>query len=454
MRAVDIIMKKRGSFVVDDNGRRSMVGDTKLTEDEIKFIVDGYVAGTIPEYQISSWLMAVYFNGMDFEESAALTKLMLHSGDVIELHGSQYEAMGLHGPFVDKHSTGGVGDKISLPLAPIVASCGVQIPMMSGRALGHTGGTLDKLESIEGYKVGLSPDVFRDYIAKDGFAMTGQTKEIVPADRLLYALRDVTGTVESVPLITASILSKKVAEGSDALVFDVKYGSGAFMKTRAAAMELANSLVKTAQVMGKKAAALITNMNTPLGYKIGNFLEIEETVECLQGKGPEDVMELTFALGAQMLILGGAASSKEEGIAKCKEAVASGAALKKFLDNVDRQGGDSKKLMEQVGKRRSQFRADLKADRDGYINIDAYKTGLAGVYLGVGRNKTTDPVCPDAGMVLRVRSGQKVKAGDVVMEVYGKDHECLEPALAKLKEALSYQDSAPETVPLIYKEIN
>ena len=454
MRAVDIIMKKRGSFVVDDNGTKSMVGDTKLAEEEIKFIVDGYVAGTIPDYQISSWLMAVYFNGMDFEESAALTKLMLHSGDVIELHGAQYEAMGLHGPFVDKHSTGGVGDKISLPLAPIVAACGVQIPMMSGRALGHTGGTLDKLESIEGYKVGLTPDVFRDYISKDGFAMTGQTKEIVPADRLLYALRDVTGTVESVPLITASILSKKVAEGSDALVFDVKYGRGAFMKTRAAAMELANSLVKTAQAMGKKAAALITNMNTPLGYKIGNFLEIEETVECLQGKGPEDVMELTYALGAQMLILGGKASSKEDGIAKCKEAVSSGAALKKFLDNVDRQGGDSKKLMEQVGKRRSQYKAELKAEKDGYINIDAYKTGLAGVYLGVGRNKTTDPVCPDAGMVLRARSGEKVKAGDVVMEVYGKDQECLEPALAKLKEALSYQDSAPEKVPLIYKEIN
>ena len=454
MRAVDIIMKKRGSFVVDDNGARSMVGDTKLTEEEIKFIVDGYVAGQIPDYQISSWLMAVYFNGMDFEESAALTKLMLHSGDVIELHGDKYEAMGLHGPFVDKHSTGGVGDKISLPLAPIVAACGVQIPMMSGRALGHTGGTLDKLESIEGYKVGLIPDVFRDYIAKDGYAMTGQTKEIVPADRLLYALRDVTGTVESVPLITASILSKKVAEGSDALVFDVKYGSGAFMKTPAAAMELANSLVKTAQAMGKKAAALITNMNTPLGYKIGNFLEIEETVECLQGKGPADVMELTYALGAQMLVLGEKAASKEEGIAKCKEAVASGAALKKFLDNVDRQGGDSKKLMEQVGKRRSAFKAELKADRAGFVNIDAYKTGLAGVYLGVGRDKTTDPVCPDAGMVLRARTGDKVNAGDVIMEVYGKDEACLEPAMQKLREAVSVQDAEPKKVPLIYKEIN
>ena len=435
MRAVDIIMKKRGSFVVDDNGARSMVGDTKLTEEEIKFIVDGYVAGQIPDYQISSWLMAVYFNGMDFEESAALTKLMLHSGDVIELHGDKYEAMGLHGPFVDKHSTGGVGDKISLPLAPIVAACGVQIPMMSGRALGHTGGTLDTLESIEGYKVGLTPDVFRDYISKDGYAMTGQTKEIVPADRLLYALRDVTGTVESVPLITASILSKKVAEGSDALVFDVKYGSGAFMKTPAAAMELANSLVKTAQAMGKKAAALITNMNTPLGC-------------------PADVMELTYALGAQMLVLGEKAAGKEDGIAKCKEAVASGAALKKFLDNVDRQGGDSKKLMEQIGKRRSAFKAELKADRDGFVNIDAYKTGLAGVYLGVGRDKTTDPVCPDAGMVLRARTGDKVKAGDVIMEVYGKDEACLEPAMQKLREAVSVQDAEPKKVPLIYKEIN
>lgn len=252
MRAVDIIMKKRGNFALGDDGKRSVATDTRLSDEEVKFLVQGYVAGTIPEYQIAAFLMAVYFNGMTFEETGALTECMLNSGEKIELHGAEFETLGLKPPFVDKHSTGGVGDKISLPLAPIVASCGVQIPMMSGRALGHTGGTLDKLESISGYRVGLSPDEFRRLIAKDGYAMTGQTEKIVPADRLLYALRDVTGTVESVPLITASILSKKVAEGSDALVFDVKCGSGAFMKSVEAASELAESLVKTAQAMGKK----------------------------------------------------------------------------------------------------------------------------------------------------------------------------------------------------------
>ena len=299
MRAVDIIMKKRGS-ILNPKG-------SELSKEELDFLINGYVKGDIPDYQISSWLMAVYFNGMTFAETGLLTEIMLHSGDVIDLSG-------LTGPFVDKHSTGGVGDKISLPLAPMVAACGVKVPMMSGRALGHTGGTLDKLDSITGYKSQIPPEEFKTYLQKTGFAMTGQTKQIVPADRLLYALRDVTGTVESIPLITASILSKKVAEGSEALVFDVKYGSGAFMKTKEAATELATSLVKTAQAMGKKASALITNMNTPLGYKTGNFLEIEETVECLQGKGPADVMELTYALGVEMLILGGITDSKEKAL--------------------------------------------------------------------------------------------------------------------------------------------
>lgn len=451
MRAVDIIMKKRGTYITSADGTRTLTGSTALTSDEIKFIVDGYVAGTIPDYQIASWLMAVYFNGMTFEETGALTECMLHSGDVIELHG--YEKEGLHGPFVDKHSTGGVGDKVSLPLAPVVASCGVQIPMMSGRALGHTGGTLDKLESIHGYTVGLTPDTFRKLIAKTGYAMTGQTKEIVPADRLLYALRDVTGTVESVPLITASILSKKVAEGSDALVFDVKYGSGAFMKSIPDAERLASSLVKTAQAMGKKASAVLTAMDTPLGWKIGNFLEIEETLECLQGKGPADVMEETYALGSEMLMLGGKASSEEDGKAKCRNAVESGDALKEFLQNVRDQGGNPEELLAQQGKRRSPFHVTMKAKQDGYITLNAYKTGLAGVNLGVGRNKTTDAVCPDAGMILHAKTGSRVQKGDALMEIYGKDAKCLAPALAQLEDAVTYSPEKPETQPLIYKII-
>ena len=442
MRATDIIMKKRGTRGEDTR--------TTLSREEITFLINGYVAGDIPDYQISAWLMAVYFNGMTFEETGVLTDCMLHSGDVIELHGKN----GLTGPFIDKHSTGGVGDKISLPLAPIVASCGVQDPMMSGRALGHTGGTLDKLESIAGYNVNLTPDQFRAIMAENGFAMMGQTPTIAPADKKMYALRDVTGTVESIPLITASILSKKVAEGADGLVFDVKCGSGAFMKTPEDAEALATSLVKTAEAMGKKASALITNMNTPLGVMVGNFLEIEETILCLQGKGPADVMELTYALGAEMLRLGGKAKDTADGSAQCKQAVASGEALRRFLKNVEQQGGNPDTLLSEIGKRRSKFHTQLVAERDGFLRLDAFKTGLSGVYLGVGRNKTTEPVCADAGMILHKKTGDKVCKGDLIMDVYGKDEECLIPATKLLKEeAIFYSDEAIATEPLIYKEI-
>ena len=439
MRAVDIIMKKRGS-ILNPKG-------SELSKEELDFLINGYVKGDIPDYQISSWLMAVYFNGMTFAETGLLTEIMLHSGDVIDLSS-------LTGPFVDKHSTGGVGDKISLPLAPMVAACGVKVPMMSGRALGHTGVTLDKLDSITGYKSQIPPEEFKTYLQKTGFAMTGQTKQIVPADRLLYALRDVTGTVESIPLITASILSKKVAEGSEALVFDVKYGSGAFMKTKDAATELATSLVKTAQAMGKKASALITNMNTPLGYKTGNFLEIEETVECLQGKGPEDVMELTYALGVEMLILGGITDSKEKALELCKEAISSGKALKLFLENVALQGGNPDKLMEEVGKRRSSHKQEIFALEDGYLKIDAFKAGLAGVTLGVGRNRTEDAVCPDAGFILHKKEGDLVKKGELLMEVFGKDEECFVSALPALEKAFSYEKEPISKDELIFKQIS
>lgn len=440
MRAADIIIKKRGN-----------PAPQPLTKEEIQFMVDGYVAKTIPDYQMSAFLMAIYFNGMSFEETAALTDCMLHSGEIINLHGK--ESLGLKGPFVDKHSTGGVGDKISIPLAPIAACLGVQIPMMSGRGLGHTGGTLDKLESIAGYKVALSPQEFEQLIAQNGYAMTGQTQKIVPADRLMYALRDVTGTVESIPLITASILSKKVAEGSDALVFDVKYGSGAFMKTPAAAENLATSLVKTAQAMGKKAVALLTDMETPLGLKTGNYLEIEESLECLQGNGPKDVMELTYALASHMALLAGKVASIEEGLELCKQAVNSGRALEKFLKNVDDQGGDSKKLLEQQGKRRSPFHAQLNAECDGYLKIDAYKTGIACINLGVGRNKTSDKVDADSGIILSKVQGEAVKAGQKIMDVYAKDEKSLEEGVAALKKAVSYSKTTITQNKLILKEI-
>lgn len=439
MRAVDIIMKKRG-------GPEAPHG-AELTREEIEFLVGGYVRGEIPEYQVSSWLMSVFFNGMTFAETGVLTDVMLRSGKTIDLSG-------IEGPFVDKHSTGGVGDKISLPLAPIVAAAGVKVPMMSGRALGHTGGTLDKLESITGYRTALSVPEFRDYISKTGFAMTGQTKEIVPADRLLYALRDVTGTVESVPLITASILSKKVAEGADALVFDVKCGSGAFMKNLGDATRLAESLAGTGKAMGKKVVALITDMGEPLGRMVGNFLEIEESMDVLEGTGPADVTELTLAFAAWMIVLGGKAKNFDEGRVRAEEAVKSGRAMELFMENVRLQGGDTAKLLADRGVRRSPHHAELRASADGYIEtIEAFKTGLAGVYLGVGRNRTDEAVCPEAGMIIRKHKGDAVKKGDLLMDVYGKDDASLAPALSLLAEAVRV---GPEKTPqgaLIIKEI-
>ena len=397
MRAVDIIMKKRGF---------RETGAGTLSRDEISFFINGYVAGEIPDYQMSAWLMAVYFNGMTFEETAILTDVMLHSGAVMDLSG-------IEGPF------------------------------------------LDKLDAITGYKTGLTTEQFRDYIKKIGFAMTGQTKEIVPADRLIYAMRDVTATVESVPLITASILSKKVAEGAESLVFDVKCGCGAFMKTLAEAEALAKSLVGTGTAMGKKVIAMITNMNEPLGNAVGNFLEMEETYNVLQGNGPKDVTDLTLQLAGWMLVLGGKAASKEEGIQKAQEALRSGKPTELFLENVALQGGNPQQFVAECGKRRSPYTCQIKAEQDGFIaGIDAFKIGIAGVNLGVGRNKTTDAVCPDAGMILHKHAGDAVKKGDVIMDVYGKDAACLPAASDIIKTAVRYESGKPAIQPLVFKEIS
>ncbi len=440
MRAADIIIKKRGN--ANQKGQ-------ELSKDEIEFLVNGYVDGSIPDYQMSAFLMAVYFNGMTFEETGVLTNCMLHSGDVIDLR----KLTNLKGPFVDKHSTGGVGDKISLPLAPIVASLGVSIPMMSGRGLGHTGGTLDKLESIEGYNVNLSEKEFSSIIENHGFAMMGQTQSIVPADRKMYALRDVTGTVESIPLITGSILSKKVAEGSDALVFDVKCGLGAFMKTESDAESLATFLVKTSQAMGKSACALLTNMDSPLGYKTGNYLEIEETLECLQGKGPSDIMELTFELGARMAVFGKVADSVQDGIKKCKDVVQSGKALEKFLENVRAQGGNPDKLLSEQGKRRSKYESEIFAEQDGYLSIDAYKTGIACINLGVGRNKTSDKVDADSGIIFCKKQGDFVHKGEKIMSIYGKNEQALQEGKISMQKAITTSENQIVQKKLILKEI-
>jgi len=434
MRAVDIIMKKRDG--------------AELSREEIAFIIQGYVSGEVPEYQVSSWLMAVFFRGMSFRETADLTELMLRSGTSMNLAG-------IKGPFVDKHSTGGVGDKVSLILAPIVAACGVKVPMMSGRALGHTGGTLDKLESIPGYTTRLDEERFREFIQRDGYAMTGQTDAIVPADKKLYSLRDVTATVESVPLITASILSKKVAEGAEALVFDVKSGPGAFMKTVEDAERLASSLVKTGQAMGKRIVGVITDMTEPLGNKVGNFLEVEESMDCLRGKGPADLMEVTLRLSAWMIIAGGISGEIGAAMKLCEEALSSGKAWDLFVRNVKTQGGDVDRMMSLYGTYRSSYTRQLRSPAAGFIqSIDAFRIGLAGVYLGVGRNKTTDPVSPDVGFVFELKKGAKVAKGDLVATVYGRDAASLDAAWDLVAASLSIGPEAPCIRPLIIKEIS
>jgi pyrimidine-nucleoside phosphorylase len=433
MRAVDVIMKKRGGGELD--------------REELATIIDGYVKGSIPEYQVSAWLMAVFFRGMTPGETALLTELMLDSGKRMDLSG-------LEGPFIDKHSTGGVGDKVSLILAPIAAANGISVPMMSGRALGHTGGTLDKLESIPGYRTGLTEKEFRDFIRKDGYAMTGQTSEIVPADKKLYALRDVTGTVESVPLITASILSKKVAEGADALVFDVKAGPGAFMKTVEDAERLAQSLVRTGSAMGKRIIGVITDMSQPLGRTVGNFFEIEETLDCLEGRGPADLMEVTLRLSGWMLVAGGKARGIEEAVELCKKSLSSGKPRELFLANVATQGGDVAKLLSLRGAWRSAFTYELRAPASGFIgSIDAWKIGLASVNLGVGRNTAADSVAPDVGFLFEKKAGDRVAKGDIVARVYGRDAASLEAARPLSEAALSIGPEAPPPRHLIIKEI-
>ncbi len=433
MRMTDLILKKRE-------------GDA-LSKGEIEFLVKGYVSGEIPPYQISSWLMAVYFRGMSFEETGFLTRAMIGSGKVFDLSS-------LAGPLVDKHSTGGVGDKVSLILAPLAAACGVQVPMMSGRALGHTGGTLDKLDSIPGYKSVISEDLFRQILAETGFAMTGQSQDVVPADRLMYALRDVTGTVESVPLITASIMSKKFAEGAQSLVFDVKCGAGAFMKTREAAEELAVSLVETGRSLDRKIVAVITAMDEPLGRKVGNFLEVEESLACLRGEGPADLMEITLRLTAWMVVAGGIRPTVEEALDLCRDRLADGSALERFLRNVTLQGGDRDLLLERENRARAAFSLDLTAGAEGFVeSIDSYALGMAGIPLGVGRNKTEDAVEPLVGFELLKKRGEPVKMGEPLVRIWSEGEETGKTVRDMIASAYRIGGVKPDSGSLILKEI-
>ena len=431
MRALDIVIKKR-------NGR-------SLSEGEIAFIVRGYVDGSIPEYQISAFLMAVFFQGMTADETGFLTREMIASGETIDLSS-------LKGPFVDKHSTGGVGDKVSLILAPLAAACGLQVPMMSGRSLGHTGGTLDKLESIPGFRTDLSPKRFAEIIAACGFAMTGQSEDVVPADRKLYALRDVTGTVESVPLITSSILSKKFAEGADALVFDVKTGPGAFMKTTDDARRLARSLVDTGESLGKKIVAVLTRMDVPLGSKVGNFLEVEESLALLGApeavaavpadRRSDDLLNVTVRLTAWMLVAGGVVSDVDEGVRRCRTALEDGSAWKAMERNIREQGGRLDELYRNLGTLRAPVKDTIRADRNGVVGgINAYSVGMGGVYLGVGRGKADDTVRPDVGFELLVKPGDSVKSGDPLIHVWGHDDTAVRQAVETVAAGISLEDS-------------
>lgn len=397
MNAVELIRKKRAG--------------SALTRAEMESFIGGYLRGDVPDYQMSAFLMAVCFQGMDPAETATFADVMLRSGSVVDLSA-------IPGKKVDKHSTGGVGDKVSLILAPMVAACGVPVPMISGRGLGHTGGTLDKLEAIPGFRTNLSIDEYREVIRDTGLVMIGQTADIAPADRRMYALRDVTGTVESIPLIAGSIMSKKLAEGIDALVLDIKTGSGAFMKTREDADALAAALVGIGSACGKETVGFITDMSQPLGRNIGNWLEVRESVECLRGANVPDLMEVTYVLGGAMVHLGGRASSIGEGIAQCRSAVWSGKAYEKFLTLVTRQGGDAT-FVEQPGKYpAARFVVQARAAAAGVVTaFDTMRIGILAVELGAGRLRLQDPIDPKAGMVLAKKVGETVQAGDVLAEI-------------------------------------
>lgn len=438
VRALDLIVKTRDRGI--------------LTAEEIRFLINGYLDGSIPEYQISAWLMSVFFVGMDAEQIGHLTREMIRSGDTLRLPRRDI-------PYVDKHSTGGVGDKVSLILAPAVAACGVPVPMMSGRALGHTGGTLDKLDTIPGYSTHLSPDEFVSVIEQCGFAMTGQSDRVVPADKRLYALRDVTGTVESVPLITASIVSKKAAEGAQALVFDVKCGKGAFMKTIEEARELAESLVSTCRALEIRAVAVITSMEAPLGYAVGNFLEVEESLAVLRSVDADprsrDLVEVTVRLGSWMLVAAGVVPDVAAGEKMVRDALTSGAAADVFRKNVAAQGGDNSKLDAMLGTFRPKIEETVTSDADGVVvGIDAFRVGMAGVYLGVGRSVATDAVLPDVGVVLHVKPGDRVKPDDPICTVFAATRDAAARARQELDGAFDVaSDREYEPKPIIREEI-
>jgi len=432
MRMVDLITKKRN-------------GDT-LTEEELNWIINEYVAENIPDYQMSALLMAIYFNGMTDDEQAQLAFAMLHSGDVLNLDD-------IPGIKVDKHSTGGVGDKISIPLAPIVASLGVPIPMISGRGLGHTGGTLDKLESIPGFNVNLSEAEFIAQVKNHGEAIVSAGGNMAPADRRIYALRDVTATVEAIPLIASSIMSKKIASGTNALVFDVKVGNGAFMHSEADAEKLAHALVSIGKQANVNSVALLTDMNQPLGITIGNSLEVAESIAILKGRGPRDVRDLTVRLAGHMLVLGGVAPSLEVAIGLAEDVIRDGRAVAKFKQLIQDQGGDpavvdNPKLLPQA-----QYQIPVKATQAGFVTeIDTNALGVAVMQLGGGRAKKDDQLDLAVGLVLHKKLVTPVSVGDTLAMIHANQEDVTAVA-EKVAVAYTIGDAVPAKLPLIHQII-
>lgn len=432
MRMYDIIKKKRDGLA--------------LSEAEIHFFIDGYVKGEIPDYQASAFLMAVYYKGMNLDETRALTFAVRDSGVTLDFSN-------IDGIRVDKHSTGGVGDKTSLVVAPIVASLGVKVAKMSGRGLGHTGGTIDKLESIPGFKTDLSEDEFISIVNDLGVAIVGQSHELAPADKKLYALRDVTATVDCLPLIVSSIMGKKLAADDDCIVLDVKTGSGSFMKNLEDSRTLAKLMVAIGKRAGKRISALITDMDRPLGYAVGNSLEVVEAIETLQGKGPEDLLELSLALTAQILFLADK-GTLEECRAMAQDAITSGKALDTFAQMVKAQGGNAEFIYHPEKFATAPYSREVKVSESGYIaSVNTEQYGLASLLLGAGRNTKEDVIDLSAGYLLKKKTGDMVQAGDTLAVLYASREELFDAAERTLLNATTITSDAPEKRPLIFEVI-
>ncbi|MEJ7730286.1 MAG: thymidine phosphorylase [Polyangiaceae bacterium] len=430
---VEIIARKR------DGGR--------LEDEQIERMVGGLSSGELADYQMTALLMAVFLRGMDDAETVALTRAMLHSGDVLDLSA-------VPGKKVDKHSTGGVGDKVSLCLAPLVAACGVPVPMVSGRGLGHTGGTLDKLEAIPGFRVDIDTERFARIVAEVGTAMIGQTARIAPADKRIYALRDVTATVESIPLIVASILSKKLAEGIDALVLDVKVGRGAFMKTEADARALAMALVRVGTAAGKRVTALLTDMSAPLGRTVGNAIETREAIDVLHGRGPDDLVECTLALGAAMLVAGDAAADEAEARRRLQKAIGDGSGARTFERLIEAQGGDPRVVAEPQRLPCAEHTVGLTAEEGGVVaEIDALEIGLAAVAMGAGRTRADQPVDHAVGIELAVQRGDAVERGQPLCHLHVRDPAKADAIASRVRGAFRIADTAPPRPPLVLGRI-